>query len=188
MQLREKQKAKAFYGVLESQFRKYFAEAARSKEITGLKLLQILESRLDNVVYRLGLATSRAQARQLVRHGHFTVNGQKVDIPSNYQYQYRTSIEHFFPQHPAEMTKWEDNDLNSFGNLALITTSGNSKFSNNSPAGKIQSYNSIIKQSPKLMVMEQMTKNNNNEWTCELARKHEKEMLGLLQKEVDKLV
>ena len=82
MQLREKQKAKAFYGVLESQFRKYFEEAARSKEITGLRLLQILESRLDNVVYRLGLATSRAQARQLVRHGHFTVNGKKVNIPS----------------------------------------------------------------------------------------------------------
>ncbi len=82
MQLREKQKAKAFYGVLESQFRKYFEEAARSKEITGLRLLQILESRLDNVVYRLGLATSRGQARQLVRHGHFTVNGVKVNIPS----------------------------------------------------------------------------------------------------------
>ncbi len=82
MQLREKQKARAFYGVLESQFRKYFEEAARSKEVTGLRLLQILESRLDNVVYRLGLATSRAQARQLVRHGHFTVNGSKVNIPS----------------------------------------------------------------------------------------------------------
>ena len=82
MQLREKQKAKAFYGVLESQFRKYFEEASRSKAITGLRLLQILESRLDNVVYRLGLATSRAQARQLVRHGHFTVNGVKVNIPS----------------------------------------------------------------------------------------------------------
>ncbi len=82
MQLREKQKAKAFYGVLESQFRKYFEEASRSKAVTGLKLLQILESRLDNVVYRLGLATSRAQARQLVRHGHFTVNGIKVNIPS----------------------------------------------------------------------------------------------------------
>ena len=81
-QLREKQKAKSFYGVLESQFRKYFEEASRSKEVTGLKLLQILESRLDNVVYRLGLATSRAQARQLVRHGHFTVNGIKVNIPS----------------------------------------------------------------------------------------------------------
>ena len=82
MQLREKQKAKAFYGVLESQFRKYFEEASRSKEVTGLKLLQILESRLDNVVYRLGLATSRAQARQIVRHGHITVNGGKVNIPS----------------------------------------------------------------------------------------------------------
>ena len=82
MQLREKQKAKAFYGVLEGQFRKYFEEASRSKSVTGLKLLQILESRLDNVVYRLGLATSRAQARQLVRHGHFTVNGVKVNIPS----------------------------------------------------------------------------------------------------------
>lgn len=82
MQLREKQKAKAFYGVLESQFRKYFEEASRRKGVTGTNLLQILESRLDNVVYRMGLATSRAQARQLVRHGHFTVNGQKVDIPS----------------------------------------------------------------------------------------------------------
>ena len=82
MQLREKQKAKSFYGVLESQFRKYFEEAARSKEVTGTRLLQILESRLDNVVYRLGLATSRSQARQLVRHGHFEVNGVKVNIPS----------------------------------------------------------------------------------------------------------
>ena len=82
VQLREKQKAKSFYGVLESQFRKYFEEAARSKEVTGTRLLQILESRLDNVVYRLGLATSRAQARQLVRHGHFEVNGVKVNIPS----------------------------------------------------------------------------------------------------------
>ena len=82
MQLREKQKAKAFYGVLESQFRKYFEEASRRKGVTGTNLLQILESRLDNVVYRLGLATSRGQARQLVRHGHFTVNGHKVNIPS----------------------------------------------------------------------------------------------------------
>ena len=82
VQLREKQKAKSFYGVLESQFRKYFEEAARSKEVTGTRLLQILDSRLDNVVYRLGLATSRSQARQLVRHGHFEVNGVKVNIPS----------------------------------------------------------------------------------------------------------
>ncbi len=82
IQLREKQKARRFYGVLESQFRKYFEMASKRKGITGENLLQILESRLDNVVYRLGLATSRPEARQLVRHGHFTVNGKKVNIPS----------------------------------------------------------------------------------------------------------
>ena len=81
-QLREKQKTKAFYGVGEKQFRKYFEMAENKKGITGENLLQILESRLDNVVYRLGFGTSRAQARQLVNHGQFEVNGQKVDIPS----------------------------------------------------------------------------------------------------------
>lgn len=82
IQLREKQKAKRFYGVLESQFRKYFEMALKVKGVTGENLLKILESRLDNVVYRLNLASSRAEARQLVKHGHFTVNGKKVDIPS----------------------------------------------------------------------------------------------------------
>jgi small subunit ribosomal protein S4 len=82
VQLREKQKVKRIYGVLEDQFRSYFATAERSRGITGEMLLQLLERRLDNVVYRLGLATSRPQARQLVRHGHFLVNGRKVDIPS----------------------------------------------------------------------------------------------------------
>ncbi len=82
IQLREKQKARRYYGILESQFRKYFDMAANKKGITGENLLQILESRFDNAVYRLGLATSRPEARQLVRHGHFTVNGQKVNIPS----------------------------------------------------------------------------------------------------------
>jgi len=81
-QLREKQKTKAFYGVSEKQFRKYFKMASNSKGITGENLLQILESRLDNVVYRLGLASSRAQARMQVTHGAFEVNGHKVDIPS----------------------------------------------------------------------------------------------------------
>ena len=81
-QLREKQKTKAFYGVGEKQFRKYFAMAESKKGITGENLLQILESRLDNVVYRLGFGASRAQARQLVNHGQFAVNGQRVDIPS----------------------------------------------------------------------------------------------------------
>jgi small subunit ribosomal protein S4 len=82
LQLREKQKVKRTYGVLESQFRRYFAEAERQRGITGETLLQLLERRLDNVVYRLGLATSRSQARQLVRHGHFYVNGKRADVPS----------------------------------------------------------------------------------------------------------
>jgi small subunit ribosomal protein S4 len=82
LQLREKQKVKRIYGVLENQFRRYFETAARHRGVTGVMLLQALETRLDNVVYRLGLSTSRAQARQLVRHGHFQVNGRKVDVPS----------------------------------------------------------------------------------------------------------
>ena len=81
-QLREKQKTKAFYGVGERQFRKYFEMASNKKGITGENLLQILESRLDNVVYKLGFGSSRAQARQLVNHGHFDVNGKKVDVCS----------------------------------------------------------------------------------------------------------
>ncbi len=82
VQLREKQKVKRTYGVLENQFRRYFEKAERARGITGETLLQLLERRFDNVVYRLGFATSRPQARQLVRHGHFTVNGSKVNIPS----------------------------------------------------------------------------------------------------------
>ncbi|HHC08991.1 MAG TPA: 30S ribosomal protein S4 [Actinobacteria bacterium] len=82
IQLREKQKLKHIYGVLEKQFRRYYKEAARRSGITGTNLLQILEQRLDNVVYRAGLAATRPQARQLVNHGHFRVNGKKVDIPS----------------------------------------------------------------------------------------------------------
>lgn len=81
-QLREKQKARRIYGVLEGQFRNYFQEADRRKGITGENLLQILESRLDNVVYRLGFAMSRAEGRLMVGHGHFSVNGRRVDIPS----------------------------------------------------------------------------------------------------------
>lgn len=82
LQLREKQKARRIYGVLEDQFRRYFEEADRRKGVTGEILLQLLESRLDNVVFRMGFARSRPEARQLVRHGHFMVNGGKVDIPS----------------------------------------------------------------------------------------------------------
>ncbi len=82
LQLREKQKVKRTYGVLENQFRRYFESADRQRGITGETLLQLLECRFDNVIYRLGLATSRPQARQLVRHGHFFVNERKVTIPS----------------------------------------------------------------------------------------------------------
>ena len=82
IQLREKQKARRYYGILESQFEKYFEMAEKQKGVTGENLLTILESRLDNVLYRLGFAMSRPEARQLVTHGHFTVNGKKVNIPS----------------------------------------------------------------------------------------------------------
>ncbi|MEI6668381.1 MAG: 30S ribosomal protein S4 [Acidobacteriota bacterium] len=82
LQLREKQRVKRIYGVLENQFRRYFEAAERQRGITGELLLQKLECRLDNVVYRLGFSTSRSQGRQLVRHGHFSVNGRKADIPS----------------------------------------------------------------------------------------------------------
>jgi small subunit ribosomal protein S4 len=87
LQLREKQKARRYYGILEKQFRGYYEKASQQSGITGEALLQMLELRLDNVVYRLGFAASRAQARQLIRHGHFQVNGRRVNIPS---YQVRT--------------------------------------------------------------------------------------------------
>lgn len=81
-QLRAKQKARRVYGVLEAQFRRYYQTALRSRGLTGLVLLQMLESRLDNVVFRLGFASSRAHARLLVTHGHFTINGRRTDVPS----------------------------------------------------------------------------------------------------------
>ncbi len=82
LQLREKQKARRIYGVYEKQFRRYFQEAMRAPGLTGVELVRLLETRLDNVVFRLGFASSRAQARQLVTHGHFEVNGRRVNIPS----------------------------------------------------------------------------------------------------------
>ncbi|MDR1570459.1 MAG: 30S ribosomal protein S4 [Oscillospiraceae bacterium] len=82
IQLREKQKARRAYGVLETQFHRYYEHASNMKGVTGENLLQLLERRLDNVIYRVGLGSSRAQARQFVRHGHIYINGAKVDIPS----------------------------------------------------------------------------------------------------------
>src|SRR6266542_3427687 len=82
LQLREKQKARRYYGILERQFRNYYAKASRQAGVTGDNLLRLLETRLDNVMVRLGFAASRRQARQLIRHGHWTVNGRRVNIPS----------------------------------------------------------------------------------------------------------
>lgn len=82
-QLREKQKARRIYGVFEKQFRRYFAEAEKSEGVTGAALLQMLETRFDNVIYRLGFAASRKQARQLIVHGHFRVNGKQANVPSH---------------------------------------------------------------------------------------------------------
>ncbi len=82
LQLREKQKAKRYYGVLEKQFRNYYVKANAAEGMTGENLLKLIERRLDNTVYRMGIAESRRDARQLVRHGHFTINGKKADIPS----------------------------------------------------------------------------------------------------------
>ncbi len=100
VQLREKQKARQIYGVMEKQFRNYFAEAQRRPGMTGLHLLQLLEERLDNVAYRLNFADSRSQARQLVRHGHIMVNGRKVDIPS-----YRVKVD--------DLVNWKESSRES---------------------------------------------------------------------------
>ncbi len=109
LQLREKQKARRYYGILERQFRIYYNRAARQSGITGDALLRMLELRLDNVVYRLGFAASRAQGRQLIRHGHFLVNGRRVNIPS---YQVRVGdIVALRPGSPVEQVVRDATDL-----------------------------------------------------------------------------
>jgi small subunit ribosomal protein S4 len=110
LQLREKQKARRYYGLLEKQFRTYYEKAAKQRAgVTGDNLLRMLESRIDNVVYRLGFAASRAQARQLVRHGHFLVNGRRVNIPS---YQVRPNDVISLKQgSPAEQVVRDATDL-----------------------------------------------------------------------------
>ena len=109
LQLREKQKARRYYGILEAQFRAYYEKASKQSGITGDALLRMLELRLDNVVYRLGFAASRAQARQLIRHGHFHVNGRRVNIPS---YQLRANdVVSLKPSSPAEQVIRDATDL-----------------------------------------------------------------------------
>jgi small subunit ribosomal protein S4 len=109
LQLREKQKARRYYGILERQFRTYYDKASQQSGITGETLLRMLETRLDNVVYRLGFAASRAQARQLIRHGHFHVNGRRVNIPS---YQVRPDdVVSMKPDSPVEQVIRDATDL-----------------------------------------------------------------------------
>lgn len=129
LQLREKQKVRRAYGMLEKQFRLYYERATRSKESTGLALLKMLELRLDNVAYRLGLGASRMEARQVVNHGHLTVNGKKVNIPS-YQVKVgdviavkesKQSLEMFSSLKEAKITtpKWLEFDANSLTGKVL---------------------------------------------------------------------
>jgi small subunit ribosomal protein S4 len=130
-QLRGKQKAKRIYGVLERQFRRYFRDAQKQSGLTGLNLLQILESRLDNVVYRLGFADSRNQARQLVNHGHFMVNGRRNDVASTILLpgdkiavnEASTKRDYFKTLRQAEETRtppaWVESDLNNLSGRVI---------------------------------------------------------------------
>lgn len=139
------------------------------KKRTGFQIERIVFTYLDYLLWRDGYSLD----------GKILIEKQR-----NYQYQYRNSIEHFYPQHPAEKKAWDSDDLNSLGNLALITVTGNSKFSNNDPMGKISTYSSIINQSLKLIVMKEMTLNNQNWWTQDLAETHRQDMLNILDDEL----
>lgn len=132
LQLREKQKAKLIYGMLERQFRKYFEEVRRRKGDTGELLLQNLERRLDNVVFRLGLATTRSQARQLVSHGHIHVNGSLVDIPS-----YRVAVGEVITIRPQSQTKKYFEPVKK--SLENVTTPGWLELNKEAMSGKVLS-------------------------------------------------
>lgn len=133
----------------------------------GFGVERIVFSYLDYLIYRDG----------------YSYEGKEIISPfqDDWQFLFRSSIEHFQPQHPVEGEYWEENDLNGFGNLALITVSGNSKFSNLPPTGKINSYPSIINQSLKLKIMEKMTRLGDGKWTEEKANRHKDEMINILK-------
>lgn len=133
----------------------------------GFGIERIVFSYLDYLIYRDG----------------YSYEGEKIISPlqDDWQFQFRSSIEHFHPQNPVEGERWEHDHLNGFGNLALITVSGNSKFSNLPPAGKINSYPSIINQSLKLKIMEKTTRLGDGRWTEEKASKHKEEMFNILK-------
>lgn len=123
----------------------------------------------------------------LLNRDGYSYNGKNVISAGeqSWQFQFRTSIEHFFPQNPDEIESWSDNDLQKFGNLALVTVSGNSRFSNLVPSGKIKSYPSIINQSLKLKVMSEMIDNGNLDWNQQIANKHKEEMFKLIEDDIN---
>lgn len=142
--------------------------ASKYKTAMGFGFERIVFSYLDYLLYRDG----------------YSYNGEKVVKPlaDDWQFQFRSSIEHFYPQHPTELAAWADADLNCFGNLALITVSGNSTFNNAMPVGKSSTNPGIIEQSLKLKIMTEMMRQNGNEWNQNLAHKHQDEMFRVLKK------
>lgn len=153
-------------GILEDYCMKK-VEESEYESSNGFGFARIVFSYLDYLIYRDGYGYA---GKEIV-----------AKMPENWQFQFRSSIEHFYPQDPIEGEKWDADSLNEFGNLALITVSGNSRFSNLPPDGKISSYPSIINQSWKLKIMEQMTKMDNGKWTKEKSDIHKKEMFNILK-------
>ncbi len=137
----------------------------------GFEIERIVFSYLDYLIFRDGYSYKN-----------------KSLISDDWQFQFRNSIEHFYPQHPIDGAVWKNHDLHGFGNLALITVSGNSKFSNLSPLSKIDSYPNLIKQSLKLTIMQAITTSSKEKWTTEKANEHQREMNAILQKDLTKYV
>ena len=141
-------------------------DATGYKDASGFGFERIVFTYLDYLIYRDG----------------YSYNGQEIIRPlsSDWQFQFRSSIEHFYPQHTTELSPWADADLNCFGNLALITVSGNSTFNNATPVGKASTNPGIIAQSLKLKIMAEMMRQNNNIWDQKLAHIHQDEMFKIL--------
>lgn len=141
-------------------------DAAEYETASGFGFERIVFTYLDYLIYRDG----------------YSFNGHEIIRPlsSDWQFQFRNSIEHFYPQHPTELSPWADADLNCFGNLALITVSGNSTFNNATPVGKASTNPGIIVQSLKLKIMAEMMRQNNNIWDQKLAHIHQNEMFNIL--------
>jgi len=138
------------------------------KNKSGFGFERIVFSYLDYLIYKDG----------------YSYNGKIITPPTDWHFQFRSSIEHFYPQHPVEGKYWDQKDLDSFGNLALITISGNSKFSNLPPLGKINSYQSIINQSLKLQIMKEIAEFDNGNWSQEKVNIHKEEMFKIIENNI----